>query len=45
MLIQEEFWLLGDKELACGLLPISFLCDRCKDTDTPVQQLGCFKFA
>ena len=45
MLIQEEFWLLGDKERETGLLPVSFLCDREKDTNIPTQQLGYFKFA
>lgn len=39
----EEFWALGDREKALGV-PVSALCDRDKDTDIAISQIGFFKF-
>ena len=41
--VTEEFWSLGDRELAMGI-HISPLCNRKTDTNIPSYQLGFFKF-
>ncbi|KAH8060701.1 calmodulin-dependent cyclic-nucleotide phosphodiesterase [Aureococcus anophagefferens] len=43
MLVTEEFYKIGDREKALGV-PVSFLCDRDKDTNMAKSQIGYFKF-
>ena len=43
MLVTEEFYKIGDREKQLGV-PVSFLCDRAKDTNVAKSQIGYFKF-